>query len=77
MKPLVPMQKLNTTSRSSSITRGGVVSRPPSSAATRKVGTTAGTLAGKKLTVPTLEKEDDLILKFDVQEEIEEFQFDV
>ena len=55
-----------------------MVSRPPSSAATRKVGKTAGALAGKKPTGPTLkEKEDDLILKFDVQEEIEEFQFDV
>jgi len=77
MKPLVPAQKPNTTSKSSSTTRGGVVSRPPSSATTRKVGTTAVTLVGKKPVGPTLEKEDDLILRFDVQEEIEEFQFDV
>ena len=78
MKPLVPVQKPNTATGSSSTTRSGVVSRPLSSAATRKVGTTAGGLTGKKPVIPTLkEKEDDLILKFDVQGEIEEFQFDV
>ncbi|KAF9650952.1 hypothetical protein BDM02DRAFT_3184894 [Thelephora ganbajun] len=78
MKPLVPVQKLNTTAGSSSTVRSGVVSRPPSSATTRKVGITAGTFAGKKPTGPTFkEKEDDLILKFDVQGEIEEFQFDI
>jgi len=52
-----------------------MVSRPPSSATTRK---TTNTITGKKSTGTTLRgKEDDLILKFDVEVEIEEFQFDV
>jgi len=58
--------------------RSGVLSRPPSSATTRKAGTGSSTLVSKKPTSSTLKvEEDDLILKFDVQEEIEEFQFDV
>jgi hypothetical protein len=77
MKPLIPVQKANATTGSSSTARAGVISRPPFSAVTRKAGTTASTLAGKKLTGPALKKEDDLILMFDVQGEIEEFQFDV
>ena len=78
MKPLAPEQKKSTVMGNLS-TRSGVVSRPPSSAAARKIGTTTNSvLAGKKPAGPTLkEGEDDLILKFDVQEEIEEFQFDV
>ncbi|KAF9783692.1 hypothetical protein BJ322DRAFT_873988 [Thelephora terrestris] len=77
MKPLVPVQKSNNTV-SLSTTRSRVVSRPPSSATTRKVGTTASALVGKKPTGATSKgKEDELILKFDVQDEIEEFQFDV
>ena len=75
MKPLMPVQKSNSTAGSSSTTRGGVASRPPSSAA-KKAGITASVLTGKKLIGPK-EKEDELILKFDVQGEIEEFQFDV
>ena len=55
-----------------------MVSRPPSSATMRKVGTGTSTLASRKPTSSTLKpKENDLILKFDVHEEIEEFQFDV
>ena len=54
-----------------------MASRPPS-ATTRKVGKTTGTLAGRKPADSTLKDEDDdLVLKFDVQGEIEEFQFDV
>jgi len=77
MKPLVPAQKPNTASGSSSTTKSGMVSKPPSSAA-RRVGVATSALTGKKATSPTLkEREDDLVLKFDVLGEIEEFQFDV
>jgi len=76
MKHLVPARKPNTAAGSSLTAKSGVA-RPPSGV-TRKVGTTAGTFVGKKPTSPiSKEKEDDLILKFDVQEEIDEFQFDV
>jgi len=77
MKSLVLVQKSNTTG-SSSTTRSAVASRPPSSATARKTGTIASTVTGKKPTRVTLkEKEDDLILKFDVEVEVEDFQFDV
>lgn len=76
MRPLVPVQKSNTTG-SSSTTRSGVLSRLPPSATTKKVGTTASIVTGKKPTGSVLKKDGDLILKFDVEVEIEEFQFDV
>jgi hypothetical protein len=78
MKPLIPVQKPNATTGSSSTARAGVISRPPFGAATRKAGTPTSTFAGKKPVGPALkEKEDVLILKFDVQGEVEEFQFNV
>jgi hypothetical protein len=78
MKPLVPVQK-STTTGSLSTARSGVVSKPPSSATTRKTEPTTSTVTGKKPICKRLkEMEDDLILKFDAQVIlIEEFQFDV
>lgn len=77
MKPLVPLQKTNTTTGSSSTTRIGLPTRPPSSASTRKAGTTTSTLAGKKPTGATSKEEDELVLKFDTQEEVEDFLLEV
>lgn len=75
MKPLVPAPK---SAASSSTTRSGLPSRPPSSATTRKVGTAPNTLTGKKPAGSSSKGEDDeLVLKFDVQDEVEEFQFDM
>lgn len=77
MKPLVLAQKSNTTG-SSSTTRSGIVSRPPSSAMTRKAISTVNIATGKKFTGTAFkEKEGELILEFDVEVEIEEFRFDV
>ena len=77
MKPLVLAQKSNTTG-SSSTTRSGIVSRPPSSAMTRKAIPTVNIATGKKSTGTAFkEKEGELILEFDVEVEIEEFRFDV
>lgn len=77
MQPLIPLQKANTTTGTSSTTRIGLPSRPPSSATTRKAVTTTGTLAGKNPVGTTPKEEDELILNFDIQEEVEDFQFDV